>query len=274
MKIYAKVLALCLLAVLLLSSCGGGPAPTPDQAEYTSARIKSYTLHDFTYGRVEARIKIPYGQGIWPAFWMLGSNFQSSTWPTCGEIDIMENVGKQPYTIHGTVHGPGYSGGSGIGASFSLPGNPRFADDYHIFVIEWEPSVIRWYCDGTLYQTLTKGAGSLAGKTWVFDHNFFIILNVAVGGLWPGYPDSTTVFPQMMYVDYVRVYNRTGEGTFETLNWNDEFNDPDGSAVNPANWNFDIGDHGWGNSELQNYTNSIENAYIEDGKLVIKAIKN
>lgn len=174
---------------------------------YTSARLKTQGLFRQTYGRVEARIKIPYGQGLWPAFWMLGDDIAKVRWPKCGEIDIMENIGREPSIIHGTIHGPGYSGSSGISASYSLPADQRFADDFHIFAVEWEPKVIRFYVDTSLYKTTTS-ADLPSGTTWVFDHPFFVILNVAVGGDWPGSPDSSTVFPQTMQVDYVRVYQR------------------------------------------------------------------
>ena len=170
--------------------------------DYTSARLKTQGLQSWQYGRVEARITIPTGQGIWPAFWMLGDNIEQVNWPNSGEIDVMENIGSEPQRIHGTVHGPGYSGGSGIGASHILVGEP-YNLDFHEYAIEWEPEEIRWYMDDTQYFTLTPD--DVPGE-WVYDHPFFIILNVAVGGQWPGYPDDTTIFPQQMLVDYVRVY--------------------------------------------------------------------
>jgi beta-glucanase (GH16 family) len=128
-------------------------------------------------------------------------------WPRCGEIDILENIGKEPTIVHGTVHGPGYYGANGLTSSYSLPGNERFADDFHLYAVEWEPEVIRWYVDNTLYHTLTP-ADMPEGGEWVFDQPFYMIMNVAVGGGWPGYPDKTTVFPQFMKVDFVRVYAR------------------------------------------------------------------
>jgi beta-glucanase (GH16 family) len=174
--------------------------------EYTSARLISKNKFSSTYGRFEARLKIPFGQGIWPAFWMLGNDIDSAGWPTCGEVDIMENIGREPNIIHGTIHGPGYSGGNGLSSSYSLPTNEPFADSFHTFAVEWEPNVVRFYCDGILYKTRTP-ADLPAGKTWVFDHPFFILMNVAVGGDWPGSPNATTTFPQTMQVDYVRVYS-------------------------------------------------------------------
>jgi beta-glucanase (GH16 family) len=174
---------------------------------YTSARLLTRNKFTQTYGRFEARIKIPYGQGIWPAFWMLGSDIDTAGWPNCGEIDIMENIGREPAIVHGTMHGPGYSGGNGITASYALPSSQKFSDDYHTFAVEWEPSVVRFYVDGLLYRTRIP-ADLPPGKVWVFNHPFFLILNVAVGGSFPGNPDATTVFPQLMKVDYVRVYQR------------------------------------------------------------------
>jgi beta-glucanase (GH16 family) len=175
---------------------------------YTSARLKTLGKFTQTYGRFEARMKIPFGQGLWPAFWMLGDDIDRVDWPTCGEIDIMENIGKEPSTIYGSIHGPGYIGGTGIGAPYRLPGKQRFADDFHVFAVEWEPDTIRFYVDKDLYATRRR-AELKPGWKWVFDHPFFLLLNVAVGGDWPGNPDTTTVFPQTMLVDYVRVYKRS-----------------------------------------------------------------
>lgn len=172
------------------------------ECEYTSARLISRDKFEFTYGRVEARIKIPRGQGIWPAFWMLGANFASVGWPNSGEIDILENIGKEPKTVHGTVHGPGYSGGQGIGGGLNI--EQDLSNDFHVFAIDWDTDAIRWYLDGEIYFAITPS--DLDGRKWAFDHDFFLLLNVAVGGNWPGYPDETTVFPQTMLVDYVRVY--------------------------------------------------------------------
>ncbi|MBZ5516712.1 MAG: glycoside hydrolase family 16 protein [Acidobacteriia bacterium] len=176
---------------------------------YTSARLKTQGLYQWTHGRVEARMKLPYGQGLWPAFWMLGSDFGQIGSPACGEIDIMENIGREPSIVHGTIHGPGYSGDDGITSSYALPGGQRFADDFHVFAIEWEAKFIRFYVDGKLYAT-RRPSDLPSGANWVFNKPFFIILNVAVGGEWPGDPDSTTIFPQTMLVDYVRVYQRGG----------------------------------------------------------------
>src|SRR6266516_1210032 len=178
---------------------------------FTSARLLTKNKFAQAYGRFEARLKVPYGQGLWPAFWMLGEDIDTVHWPNCGEIDIMENIGKEPSIIHGTFHGPGYSGSRGVTGVYALPGAQKFSADFHIFAVEWEPSVLRFYVDGLLYKTRTP-ADLPAGKAWVFDHPFFIILNAAVGGDWPGNPNATTVFPQQMLVDYVRVYQQTQAG--------------------------------------------------------------
>jgi beta-glucanase (GH16 family) len=176
--------------------------------DYTSARLKTQGLFAQAYGRFEAQIKIPEGQGMWPAFWMLGEDVPSVGWPKCGEIDIMENIGKEPGTIHGSLHGPSTIGGtSDLTSIFSLPDGRSFAADYHLYAIEWEPGIVRFYVDANLYATFTSSQWP-AGGTWVFDHPFFILLNLAVGGDWPGSPDATTKFPQTMLVDYVRVYTK------------------------------------------------------------------
>jgi beta-glucanase (GH16 family) len=176
---------------------------------YTSARLKTQGLFAWTYGRVEARMRLPYGNGIWPAFWMLGTDISEVGWPASGEIDIMEFIGREPDRVYGTVHGPGYSGGSGVGHYHNFqPGELK--DNFHVFAIEWEPEEIRWYVDEVQFFKITPE--SLPGK-WVYDHPFFIILNLAVGGSWPGYPDESTVFPQFLYVDYVRIYQRPDQIT-------------------------------------------------------------
>ncbi|MFE4214467.1 ricin-type beta-trefoil lectin domain protein [Streptomyces sp. NPDC056844] len=177
--------------------------------EYTSARLNTAGKFTTTYGRVEARMKIPRGQGIWPAFWMLGNDIGQVGWPNSGEIDIMENVGFEPGTVHGTLHGPGYSGSGGIGAGYTLPGGAAFADDFHTFAVDWSPNSITWTVDGTVYQRRTPA--DLGGRQWVFDKPFFVILNLAVGGYWPGDPDASTSFPQKLLVDYVRVSSDSGQ---------------------------------------------------------------
>jgi beta-glucanase (GH16 family) len=186
--------------------------------EYTSARLKTQGHFSQAYGRFEARIKIPAGQGMWPAFWMLGDNITSAGWPKCGEIDIMENIGREPAIIHGSLHGPLTTGSaSDLTAAAKLGSGKEFAADFHLYAVEWDPGTVRFYVDSTLYATFTPdstssnsaasdSAAARAGS-WVFDHPFFLLLNVAVGGNWAGPPDATSTFPQTMLVDYVRVYS-------------------------------------------------------------------
>jgi beta-glucanase (GH16 family) len=171
---------------------------------FTSARIKTKGLFSQAYGRFEARIKTPSGPGIWPAFWMLGSNIDTKPWPQCGEIDIMEQRGQQPSITHGTLHGPGYSGGNSIGKSYALP-NGRFDAGYHIYAVEWGEGYVDFFVDSYLYQRLTPS--DVTGE-WVYNQPFFLILNVAVGGNFVGFPTTGTPFPQSMYVDYVKVYKQ------------------------------------------------------------------
>lgn len=169
---------------------------------FTSARINTQGLFEQQYGRFEARLKTPYGPGVWPAFWMLGSTITDESWPQCGEIDIMELRGQQPHIINGTLHGPGYSGGNPIFTSYAIP-NSRFDTEYHLFAVEWDTEKIDFFVDDYLYQRIERG--DVSGE-WVYDHPFFIILNVAVGGNYVGFPTTQTPFPQKMIIDYVRVY--------------------------------------------------------------------
>jgi beta-glucanase (GH16 family) len=170
--------------------------------QYTSARLISKDRVAFTYGLVQARIQLPTGRGIWPAFWMLGQNIDEVGWPQCGEIDVMENVGQNPGVVHGTVHGPGYSGSSGVTARHDA--GRSLAGDFHVYSVNWERDRIRWFLDDELYSTVTPA--DLRGNPWVFDHDFFLLVNVAVGGTLPGNPDPSVTFPQTMLIDYIRVY--------------------------------------------------------------------
>ena len=171
-------------------------------AEYTSARLITKGKFQQAYGRFEARMRLPWGQGMWPAFWMLGSDIDTNPWPGAGEIDIMEFRGQNPTTVLGTVHGPGYSGGQSIGKSYTLK-NGRFDTEFHIFGVEWGPKYINFYVDNVLYNQITPA--NLPGE-WVFDKPFFLLLNLAVGGSFVGSPNNETVFPQTLLVDYVRIY--------------------------------------------------------------------
>ncbi len=172
---------------------------------YTSARLVTKGAFEQRYGRFETRLRVPAGYGYWPAFWMLGNDIDSVGWPACGEIDIMENVGQEPTIVHGSAHGPSYSAGDSLTDQYELSGGRRFADGFHLFAVEWSPTALRWYVDNHLYETRTP-ADLPTGTTWVYNHPFFLILNLAVGGQWPGDPAASTRFPQSLLVDYVRVY--------------------------------------------------------------------
>jgi beta-glucanase (GH16 family) len=172
---------------------------------YTSGRIKTKDLFEQAYGRFEARIDLPSGRGIWPAFWMLGADIDEVGWPRTGEIDIMEFRGQEPTVLLGTVHGPGYSGNTAVGSRLEVPSG-RLDTGFHVYRVDWEPDRITWYLDGEAFFILTED--DLTGE-WVFDDPFFMLLNVAVGGNFVGSPDQTTTFPQTMLIDWVRVYERT-----------------------------------------------------------------
>lgn len=171
-------------------------------SSYTSARLLTKGKFEQAYGRFEARIRLPWGQGMWPAFWMLGADIDTNPWPGAGEIDIMEFRGQEPTVVLGTVHGPGYSAGESISKSYTLK-NDRFDTGFHVFGIEWGPGYINYYVDDVLYNQITPA--DVPGE-WVFNKPFFILINLAVGGTFVGSPNSETVFPQTMLVDYVRVY--------------------------------------------------------------------
>ncbi len=172
--------------------------------DYTSARIKTKGRFERKWGRFEARIKLPAGQGIWPAFWLLGADIDQVGWPACGEIAIMEFLGHEPRTVRSGLHGPGHSGDGALMGAHTLA-DGGFHLDFHEFAVEWNAGAIVWSVDGVEFRRVNR-ADLPPGATWVYDHPFFIILNVAVGGRWPGAPDAATVFPRTMLVDYVRVY--------------------------------------------------------------------
>jgi beta-glucanase (GH16 family) len=173
-----------------------------DGTSFTSARINTKGKFEQKYGRFEARIKTPYGPGIWPAFWMLGSNIDDVSWPECGEIDIMELRGQEPHIIHGSLHGPGYSGGNPITGSYALMNN-RYDNDYHIFAVEWDEEKIDFFVDDYLYNRVFPED---ANGEWVYNQPFYLLINLAVGGNYVGFPTAQTPFPQSLIIDYVRVY--------------------------------------------------------------------
>jgi beta-glucanase (GH16 family) len=182
-------------------------AREPRPGVYTSARLKTEGLRSFRYGRMEARIKIPRGQGMWPAFWMLGNNIKQVGWPRCGEFDIMENIGKTPATVYGSVHGPGFIGHI-ITHRYSLPSHADFYKKFHVYGMIWSPKKVQFYVDNPKNIYATETPSDLPpGARWPFDDGkYFFILNLAVGGGWPGNPDAATKFPAKMLVDWVRVY--------------------------------------------------------------------
>jgi beta-glucanase (GH16 family) len=175
--------------------------------EFTSARLSSKGKFARAYGRFEARLKLPAGRGFWPAFWMLGTNIDTVRWPGCGEIDIVESRGAQPWRVSGAAHGPGYSGGNAITGAFETPERTRFSDDFHVYAVEWEPDEIRFYVDQHHYHSV-RPTRLPAGARWPYDHPFFLLLNLAVGGNFGGPPDPTTPFPQTLTADWIRTYAR------------------------------------------------------------------
>ncbi len=178
-----------------------------NSGKYTSARIKTQGKYTVQYGKIAARMKIPHGQGIWPAFWMLGEDIKTVDWPACGEIDVMENIGKEPSIVHGTIHGPGYSGGNGIGHSATLANGAPLSENFHVYAVEWSSDSITFLLDDKAYATVTP-RDLPPGTHWVYNHPFFLLLNLAIGGNWPGNPDGTTQFPQQLVVDWVRVWQK------------------------------------------------------------------
>jgi beta-glucanase (GH16 family) len=173
---------------------------------YTSSRLKTQGLFAQQYGRFETRARLPFGQGLWPAIWMLGSNIDTVSWPACGEIDFLETVGSDITENHGSLHAPSFN----PTATYPLPNGEKLSDAFHTFAIEWAPDVVSFYVDDNLYETRTPADLGDSGGTWEFEHPFFLLVNVAVGGTWPGDPDSTTTFPQTLQVDWIRVYEKTG----------------------------------------------------------------
>lgn len=170
---------------------------------YTSARLSTRGKLEVTHGRIEARLRLPAGRGLWPAFWMLGSDVAQVGWPACGEIDVVEARGAQPDRVSSALHGPGYSAGNALIAAYERPDRAPLTDDFHVFAVDWSPGQAEFSVDGHSYHT--ERASRLAHR-WVFDHPFFLIVNLAVGGSFGGPPDETTPFPAELIVDHVRVY--------------------------------------------------------------------
>jgi len=176
-----------------------------DGNEYSSAKIHTKDKLEFKFGRIDIRAKLPEGQGIWPALWMLGANIDEVGWPACGEVDIMELVGHEAFKTHGTAHW-GQSGGASTFKGSSYTNTENFSEEFHVFSLIWETNKLTWFVDETEFNTLTPAI--VGNAAWRFNEDFYLIYNVAVGGNWPGDPDETTVFPQSMEIDYVRVFQR------------------------------------------------------------------
>jgi beta-glucanase (GH16 family) len=185
------------------------PIDTPGNAcEFESSRLQTKGKLSFKYGRLEARIKVPVGDGTWPAFWMLGNDFPTNSWPNCGEIDIMETKGSEPYTVHGTVHGPGYSGGDAITNTRRL--STRLGSGYHVYALDWTYNKMVWSIDGRVYHTVTPGVVG-SNNNYVFNKQMFMIMNVAAGGWFAGQVDPDLNSAKMS-IDYIRYYSLNGVG--------------------------------------------------------------
>lgn len=176
--------------------------------EFTSSRLRTKNRGDWKYGRFEMRAKLPIGQGYWPAFWMLPTDNVYGGWPHSGEIDIMEVIGHKPAELHGTLHYATAARRHAYRGTNTTLNAGTFADAFHVFSLEWEPHAFRWYLDNQLYQTQTHWPSGTNSFPAPFDQRFHLILNLAVGGNWPGKPDTNTIFPQSMVVDYVRIYQK------------------------------------------------------------------
>ncbi|MEW6756549.1 MAG: glycoside hydrolase family 16 protein [Candidatus Latescibacterota bacterium] len=193
---------------LVIRALKEGYTDAGETREYTSARITSAAKADWTYGRFEVRAKMPRGQGLWPAIWMLPAVATYGGWAASGEIDIVEMLGDDTSTVYGTLHyGGEWPRNENSGQRYTI-GEGDFASEFHVFRLDWAPDRFTWYVDGNAYQSQTTWHTSGGSFPAPFDHSFHLVMNVAVGGNWPGDPDETTTFPQEMVVDYVRVYQR------------------------------------------------------------------
>ncbi|WP_238860214.1 family 16 glycosylhydrolase [Clostridium sp. YIM B02569] len=231
---------------------------------YTSARLKSQGLKNWTYGKVEARMKLPAGQGVWPAFWMLGENISQVSWPKCGEIDIMEHINNES-AIHGTIHWD--STGNNTHAQYGAASPNIDVTQYHVYSIEWDVSSIKWFVDGTQY--LEANIANNINGTEEFHKPFFILFNLAVGGNWPGNPDGSTPFPAKMYVDYVRVYqhgdnNPTPAPTAPAVPSGLSAAASNQSSIN-VSWNASSGATGYDLKVDNNIISNVTSPYVNSG---------
>ncbi len=172
--------------------------------DYSSARLTTKAHFSFLYGSVAMRAKLPAGRGLWPAFWMLGAGFPDLDWPFCGEIDVMENIGSHPRRVYGTVHGPGMTSDVGIGGSHTA--TKRLSSGYHVYAVKWQTDKITFLFDGVAYSTVLRSS-FLEGQTWAFDQQMFLLVNLAVGGEFPGMPSRRTAFPARLQIDWIRVWD-------------------------------------------------------------------
>ena len=193
---------------LVARTAGAGLPCTYGPCRYTSAKLTTRGKMSARPGRVEARIKLPAGQSLWPAFKMLGTSFPATTWPQCGELDIMESKGSDPRTISSSMHGPGFFDVAYLGHAYVLPSVNTFADGYHDFVVEWDSQHVSFYVDATVHFSFTRAEAERLGP-WALDQPFFIVLGLAVGGVFDGDPQTDSIFPATMLIDYVRVYVRS-----------------------------------------------------------------
>ncbi|MBM7555693.1 carbohydrate binding domain-containing protein [Halanaerobacter jeridensis] len=246
--------------------------------DYTSTRMITQNKFSKAYGKFEIRAKMPEGQGIWPAIWMLGSDIGEVGWPKCGEIDIMEYIGDSPSKVHGTVHGP-VSGGAGIGSTYKLPDGEKFSEEFHTFMMEWDEDEVEFYVDDTLFHVVNKD--EVGDKEWVYDHPHFLILNLAVGGHWPGNPDETTEFPQTMEVDYIRVYEDTNsEDITGEEKWDSEYEEEWKEAKKQKENNLSINEvvnGDFANDIANDPSNKRDNWYVwagEGGKISSHSVEN
>lgn len=231
---------------------------------YTSARLKSQGLKNWTYGKVEARMKLPAGQGVWPAFWMLGENISQVSWPKCGEIDIMEHINNES-AIHGTIHWD--STGNNTHAQYGAASPNIDVTQYHVYSIEWDASSIKWFVDGTQY--LEANIANNINGTEAFHKPFFILFNLAIGGNWPGNPDGSTPFPAKMYVDYVRVYqhgdnNPTPAPTAPAVPSELSAVASNQSSIN-VSWNASSGATGYDLKVDNNIISNVTSPYVNSG---------
>lgn len=231
---------------------------------YTSARLKSQGLKNWTYGKVEARMKLPAGQGVWPAFWMLGENISQVSWPKCGEIDIMEHINNES-AIHGTIHWD--STGNNTHADYGAASPNIDVTQYHVYSIEWNASSIKWFVDGKQY--LEANIANNINGTDEFHKPFFILFNLAIGGNWPGNPDGSTPFPAKMYVDYVRVYqhgdnNPTPAPTAPAVPSGLSAAASNQSSIN-VSWNASSGATGYDLKVDNNIISNVTSPYVNSG---------